>query len=164
VFWFLGEIFKNLEGVWRFNREIKSQLASSPSGIVTGQATLIKTPQENPLQYFYSEEGKFRLGRDTGSELDVSRQYFYEYDQTKDSINVYFATNQSTPDKFFHTLNFEKEQKDADWRAAGEHLCEADHYNANYIFPLKGHNTFSIEFNVRGPQKDYVASTKFTKI
>jgi len=41
-------------------------------------------------------------------------------------------------------------------------LCECDNYKATYEF--LNQDCFTLSYDVRGPQKDYVIETKFTRI
>lgn len=46
--------------------------------------------------------------------------------------------------------------------AIGRHLCGKDHYNATYIF--LDPNSFTLNYHILGPEKNYNINSRFTKI
>ncbi|GIL49855.1 hypothetical protein Vafri_6170 [Volvox africanus] len=178
-------VFYALAGEWALRRRIVSRLPSSPSGEVTGRArfTTIADAHFAPavggaggLSYLYDEQGQFTI--QGGAVMRVRREYVYTYDSTADRIDVYFVDAGMRRGGFFHSLRFlppEPPQNDDDdggggggdgcWRAVGDHLCVRDTYDASYRFSFEGIQLreFEIEFQVKGPEKDYTATATYTR-
>ncbi|WP_341791410.1 DUF6314 family protein [Rickettsia endosymbiont of Gonocerus acuteangulatus] len=55
---------------------------------------------------------------------------------------------------------FFSEQKSI--KAVGRHLCGKDHYNATYIF--LNPDSFILNYQVLGPEKNYNINSSFTRI
>lgn len=142
-------IFKTLQGKWKFNRTI------SGFGSVTGTANFqpIETEKE---ALFYKEEGVLIM--DNGTEINIHREYVYRYKD--DKITAYFFENEKT-DRLFHTLSFENSENKAQLEASASHLCVNDTYKAKYNF--FNEKQFKLTYNVKGPQKNYIAETYFDK-
>jgi hypothetical protein len=139
----LVKVFKNLEGGWQLERVI------APGGVIVGLAEFKPLSKS---QYYYKEQGRLTL--DDGRLIeDVSRAYDYRLES--DVIKIYYADG---PDngKLFQTLEFSGETK-----AIAEHLCGDDLYKSEYEFYLP--ESFTIRHQVKGPKKDYISETKYSK-
>lgn len=105
-------IFQSLQGTWQFERSLDSELDSSPSGTVSGHVDFtVLSPKSaselsseevlaNTTTYtvftskifpdlLYEENGVFKTNK--GFSFDVSRRYIYTYNNTQDSLDIYFA-------------------------------------------------------------------------
>ncbi len=131
-------IFRSLEGVWRFTRQIKG------SGKMNGTATFIK---KSPTTLFYNETGLLKLN--DGPVFESYRNYIYEWKNKK--ITAFFEDG-----RFFHELEFE-----TDVDAKAHHECGLDLYRASYHFEKP--TAFSLQWAVTGPKKDYMILTNFEK-
>ncbi|GLI62995.1 hypothetical protein VaNZ11_005853, partial [Volvox africanus] len=172
-------VFYALAGEWALRRQIVSRLPSSPSGEVTGRArfTTISEADFAPavggaggLSYLYDEQGQFAI--QGGAVMRVRREYVYTYDSTADRVDVYFTDVGLRRGEFFHSLRFlpPEPPQNGDggggcWRAVGDHLCVRDMYDASYRFSFQGFQLreFEIEFQVKGPKKDYTATATYTR-
>ncbi|CAI5477298.1 unnamed protein product [Closterium sp. Yama58-4] len=182
-----GAVFRGLAGTWRLEREIRSALEGLPSGSMEGTATFTLRPGEG--EYLYREEGEFVMAGSAGGKGNkVWREYVWLCQGPEDGIAIHFA-DKSQRTYLFHHLRFFPDPsgsaassssdnneglQSADfvekalpraWRAVGEHLCVKDLYKVAYRFAFQGVHLerFSIEYLVRGPQKDYVSSALFTR-
>ncbi|KAK3711369.1 hypothetical protein LTR37_009749 [Vermiconidia calcicola] len=164
-----------MQGHWNINRRIESARSTFPSGTLEGTAsfhprmpTLDKSGTTFDLEYLYVESGTFTTT--TGFSMTASRRYVYRYSEAEDSLSVWFVKpdNNLEVDYLFHNLEFVK-PKEA--RKAGasvakaDHLCVDDMYWTEYRLPLKGVTLpeFEIKHTVKGPDKDYVATTRYQR-
>jgi hypothetical protein len=136
-------VFERLEGAWDLDRTIEG------NATMTGIAgfTRMETGQLK-----YREEGRIRLP--DGQAFDGHREYVYE--RSPDGFSVFFA---EAPLRLFHGIAIVREG-DALVGSAG-HLCAADQYDSTYRFLADG--AFVIEHLVKGPRKDYLSRTAFTR-
>ena len=137
------KLLKDLVGVWTLERTIK------PGGVMVGQAEFKPV---SDTEYHYIEQGSLTL--DHGEEIkDVKRAHIYKLE--KDTIQIYYADG---PDngKLFQVLEFT-----SDTEAQAEHLCRYDLYESAYSFALPAE--FTVRHAVKGPKKDYVSKTKYSK-
>lgn len=139
------EVFRNLPGIWQFNRTILNH------GSVSGHAHFIPI---QPFLLHYKEQGVFTT---QDKEFQASREYSYYYEAKTDKISVSFIEN-GRPTYLFHELNFAAPHSAM---ATGEHLCNQDMYYATYTFIDP--NTFRINYRVEGPTKNYISDTLFRR-
>lgn len=137
------DVFDRLEGAWALARSIEGKASMS------GTAAFIRQPS-GLLKY--REEGRIRL--EDGKEFDGHREYFYE--RSPGGFTVLFA---ETPMRVFHGIAIVREG-DA-LIGAANHLCIADNYDSRYAFHADG--SFVVEHTVKGPRKDYLSRTVFTR-
>lgn len=136
-------VFDALAGAWTLARTIEGQAA------MTG--TAVFTPGE-PGVLKYREEGRIRLA--DGKEFDGHREYLFE--RAPGGFVVHFA---ETPPRLFHAIGI---VRDGDALAgSATHLCTPDTYDSSYRFLPDG--SFEIRHTVRGPRKDYLSATVFTR-
>ncbi|KAL8724014.1 MAG: hypothetical protein Q9181_007027 [Wetmoreana brouardii] len=168
-------IFGELPGVWIIKRNIKSALATYPSGTFVGEARFEGRPQidrEHDEEYLYTEIGTYTS--DQGLDFAATRQYVYRYQRESDTMSVWFvkADNHSTADYLFHELRPESESDSRNGqdlenasvvRASSYHLCNEDHYTPSYEFYLKDLHLcdWKLSYHVKGPQKDYIAEASY---
>ncbi|KAK5175386.1 uncharacterized protein LTR77_000525 [Saxophila tyrrhenica] len=160
--------FRAFHGKWNITRKIQSASSTFPSGVLEGTASFhprLPTIDKFDLEYIYVESGTFTTS--TGFAMNASRRYVYRYTEATDSLSVWFVK----PDKplevdyLFHELQF---VKPAEARKAGaciakaDHLCIKDMYTTSYRIPLRGIalREFEVTHIVKGPEKDYVATTQ----
>ena len=165
-------VFRALHGRWTLNRIYSSRLPEYPSGPSTGTAEFIPRKasrsddsQNYKIEYLYSE--KTLLTTSTGLQLQGSQQYIYQYDEPHDKLEVYFAKRDeaATLDYLFHQVNFEPHSDSSPWKAKSSHFCSPDNYEVEYTFFFKGSNLekWNIEYEVKGPRKDYHMETWYSR-
>jgi hypothetical protein len=186
-------VFKGMQGIWSLERTIDSRLATFPSGILNGTATMsprYPTHKTADMEYLYFEEGDFRPS--WGGTMHAKRSYVYHYTETTDKMDVWFAkTDYKTSDYFFHQLEFvvpEKPGLGGPWRANSSHLCKSpyhltfsfcrdacnsnmffagieDLYDVSYEFYFCGATLvrWTSQYTVKGPHKDYIISNVYTR-
>ncbi len=139
-------IFENLKGDWDFHRVL------SKNGIVKGVAHF-KDISKYILNY--REEGLWEL--ENHKTYAVFKEYQYQYNPSSDKISVYFLQE---PKKIFLEIDIVPLKNEVILGKA-QHLCLADHYQALYHFINP--NKFRLNFQVKGPKKDYCSETVFKK-
>ncbi|MCJ1301524.1 hypothetical protein MMC08_004325, partial [Hypocenomyce scalaris] len=169
--------FTALKGRWVLQRTIESALSWHPSGAFKGSAVFELRPPTNKaydMEYLYVEEGNFTTKQ--GLSFLGSRRYVYRYQASTDKITAWFVNvdDKTSVDYFFHDIYFQK-VKVADpqfegWQAGssiakGYHLCVKDDYWAEYEFKYSGAGLrkWNLAYNVKGPEKDYVANAHYTR-
>ena len=167
--------FRALHGHWNIRRTIESALPTFPSGTLDGTAsfhprfpTADKSGKIFDLEYLYIESGTFTMS--SGHSMTASRRYVYRYSEVDDRLSVWFVKPDSDleVDYLFHDLKF---VKPAEARGAGalmaeaDHLCVEDMYWTKYRLPMKGVSLkdFEIKHTVKGPSKDYIATTEYKR-
>jgi hypothetical protein len=165
--------FRALQGNWNIDRRIESAIPTFPSGTLSGTAsfhprlpTPDKTGKSFDLEYLYIESGTFTLS--TGHTMPATRRYVYRYSENDDTLSIWFVKpdNALEVDYLFHNLEFVKpdEARNAGALVAkADHLCVEDMYWTEYRLPMKGValQEFEVKHTVKGPDKDYVATTKY---
>ena len=138
-----ADIFNALQGDWQLTRLIAG------FGRMTGTARF-HAASVNSLRY---REDVSVVSND-GNVHHAYRDYIYQLNDNE--IDVRFADGQP-----FHRLAFADGQA---WpqQATGHHDCAADIYDASYRFD--GPDAFSVRWTVKGPRKDYVAQTSYTRL
>ena len=151
-----------------------SSLSSSPS---TSQAPQGIHSDSNKLEYLYSEHTE--LTNSAGLNLAETKHYIYQYDEPTDKLEVYFTRQDSgsSLDSLFHQVEFDiRAPLDLEnappppdlktpWKARGSHCCSLDTYEVRYMFYFKGADVerWRIEYEVKGPKKDYSMETWYTR-
>jgi hypothetical protein len=122
----------------------------------------------------YEENGKFETNK--GFSFDVSRRYIYTYNNTKDTLDIYFAkavpptsvpvAAASVPyerDYLFVSLSFAATPNG--WLGTACHPCGQDLYNSRFLFAFRGVflSSIRIEYTVKGPHKDYLSVTTLNR-
>ena len=167
--------FRALHGNWNISRRIESAIDTFPSGTLEGTAsfhprfpTADKSAKSFDLEYLYIESGTFTTS--TGFSMTASRRYVYRYSEPEDTLSVWFVKpdNDLEVDYLFHNLDFvkpEEARKAGASIAKADHLCVDDMYWTQYKLPMKGIalREFEIKHTVKGPGKDYVATTKYER-
>jgi hypothetical protein len=167
--------FRALQGEWVMSRTIDSALSSFPSGTLEGVASfhprspsMDKSGQQFDLEYLYIESGTLKLSN--GASMPARRRYVYRYSEARDELSVWFVKpdNDLEVDYLFHNFTFappEEARQVGACIARADHLCVKDMYWTEYRMPLSGislHN-FLAKHTVKGPSKDYVATTKYSR-
>ena len=170
------KLFDWLEGTWNIDRSVRSALPSYPSGTFSGEAQFEERPSEDEAmdkEYLYSESGKFLA--DEGLSFAATRQYVYRYSRSRDVVSAWFVKpdDHSTVDYLFHEIQLQSSNHDmqtaqrdqALLEAETYHLCSEDHYRSKYKFPMRNDmlSDWSLRHNVKGPHKDYVAITSYSR-
>lgn len=169
-------VFRALQGVWSIHRVIDSKLSSFPSGVLHGTAsfhprkpTEDKSGENFDMEYLYIESGTLTMS--TGAEMTATRRYVYRYLEAADQLSVWFVKPDSEleVDYLFHDMTFAPPVTTAEstpgFYAKADHLCVEDMYDTEYFFPMNAISleAFETKHSVKGPQKDYVATTKFSR-
>lgn len=132
------------------------------------------------LEYLYSEEaeftpkneqenikGKTDLLKLLGHHFLGTQKYAYLLDTETDKLNVYFVERNADAlaGRLFHEIRFE-ENSDGLIKANGEHFCSPDNYNVKYEFEFKNEelSSWTVEYEVKGPRKNYTISTCYIRI
>jgi hypothetical protein len=182
-------VFRSLLGTWKLERDIVSKLPSHPSGHFSGTAKFlvrsktsdglqcVSDPNSQPpaptdgeddgLEYLYVEEGTFRATN--GFSFTATRRYIYRYDETSDTLSVWFVKPDDAlrADYLFHNVEFgaASGSDGGGWRATAGHLCIDDFYGVEYEFVFKAVNIerWSVKYKVKGPKKDYTLEGTYTR-
>jgi hypothetical protein len=167
--------FRALQGEWVMSRTIDSALSSFPSGTLEGVASfhprspsMDKSGLQFDLEYLYIESGTLKLSN--GATMPAKRRYVYRYSEARDELSVWFVKpdNDLEVDYLFHNFTFAlpaEAREQGACIARADHLCVKDMYWTEYRMPMAGislHN-FSTKHTVKGPSKDYVATTKYSR-
>lgn len=159
----LTDLFQNLAGKWRLERNLHSADASEPSGNCTGEATFTIT-QPSPVvasdgsldladaELLYHEQGEFEMTSSTQSQGNVlkfafSRKYIWRLQKTEDvhTISVWFTKpGTNVIDYLFHKIDIPARSDHDDklpvqqivLDGSGGHLCIDDFYSSSYSFHL----------------------------
>ena len=173
-------VFRSLHGVWDLNRVYTSRRPEYPSGPSVGtaefiprKASQIEPSNSNvmwPIEYLYAE--KAELTTANGSKYTGTQHYLYRYDEPQDRIEVFFTKRDKafTLDYLFHYIKMqsrteEEIERKAPWQIKAVHPCGQDIYDVAYTFYFKGPDLekWKIEYEVRGPRKDYTMATWYTR-
>lgn len=170
-------VFDALGGTWIINREIKSDLPTSPSGRFSGEAEFGERPPTAlgfEKEYLYIENGKFIT--DQSFNFPATRRYVYRYQQASDSITAWFVKpdDNTAVDYLFHEIRLDDGNELSTHgslpascviKTSSYHLCGKDHYTPTYILQLmEGHlEQWKLVYGVKGPQKDYTAEASYYK-
>jgi hypothetical protein len=167
-------VFRSLQGKWILNRSYLSRRPEYPSGPSTGTAEFIPRTatlasdvksNETRREYLYSEQTE--LMAFNGLKLNGTQQYIYQYHELDDKLEVFFCKRDEkfSLDYFFHRLEFVFYEGQREWRAKASHFCSPDNYKVGYTFFFKGADLerWKIEYEVKGPRKDYNMETWYTR-
>lgn len=135
-------VFDGLEGAWDLDRTIENQARMTGTAVFAPFGTMLK----------YREEGRMRLFG--GKEFDAHREYRFE--RAPDGFTVHF---EEEPLRLFHRVRIVSDADD--FVGTATHLCMPDSYESSYCFVADG--SYMIRHRVRGPRKDYVSTTMFTR-
>lgn len=128
-------------GAWRITRRICDRLAGE-SGRVNGVVRF--APEADGLRY--DETGEMRFGTYRG---EVAQSYLFAFDG--DAVaNVRYADG-----RFFHRLDLSSGAADV------AHHCGADLYRGRYR--VLGADRWALSWQVTGPRKDYLMSTRYER-
>lgn len=167
--------FRALQGNWKIRRTINSALSSFPSGTLEGEAsfhprspTADSSGMSFDLEYLYIESGVLSLSN--GASMTAKRRYVYRYSEQRDELSVWFVKPDSDleVDYLFHNLAFvppSEAQKQGACVAKADHLCVEDMYTTEYRLPMSGISLHKFEtiHTVRGPSKDYISTTQYSR-
>lgn len=184
----LATLFPSLGGQWKLDRNLHSTNATEPSGNCEGVASFTPRAPSPVLQetgkldvaeaeLVYHEQGEFQLPNSI--RLPFSKKYIWRLNQESQDISVWFAKpGTDIVDYLFHKIGVshseaneqvESEQDNAvQIHGSGGHLCVDDFYSTSYTFILNPNGSrvsaWESLHEVRGPKKDQLIFTKFTKV
>lgn len=138
------QIFQSLSGEWSLKRTLGSY------GIIHGTGIFCRSSCPSILSY----REDFLVENFNQNFMHSYKEYEYHYKLGK--IIKYFKF-ENKKNQIFYELEFIKDDF-----AIASHLCNLDRYDVEYRFGDLGY--FSMEYTVKGPSKDYVIKTEFTKI
>jgi hypothetical protein len=177
-------VFRCLHGSWDLNRVYTSRLPEYPSGPSIGTADFNPRKASQglagdtdrviyPVEYLYAE--KTELTTSSGMKFAGTQHYLYRYDEKQDEIEVYFTKRDDafTLDYLFHYIRFRPESEEEQvskvpgkpWTIKARHPCGQDVYDVAYTFFFNGIDVekWKIEYEVKGPRKDYKMETWYTR-
>lgn len=142
-------VFDTFIGWWDFERTIMDY--TSGSQIKANGSVEFTKLSDNRLMYH--ERGTLLLGN---KEISFSRKYYYCLEPNH--ISIYFADGVNYG-QLFQALVVDFEQSPA--MAQAEHLCINDMYRGTFLFYNGGR--FKNTFRIKGPNKDQLIDSTFTK-
>ncbi|EKG15951.1 Initiator tRNA phosphoribosyl transferase [Macrophomina phaseolina MS6] len=163
---------------WTLTRTLASALSTMPSGTYTGTATFVPRAPSAPgydAEYLYAEEGTFRT--EGGLEFAARRRYVWRYRGGKtqeegadkgEGITMWFVKEDGeSVDYLFLDMEFDASEEEREGegilRAKGWHPCGEDVYDARFVFGGDGGQGMRVTYVVKGPRKDYVSDTRYTR-
>ncbi|CAI9635388.1 trna a64-2-o-ribosylphosphate transferase [Alternaria burnsii] len=176
---------------WNFQRTLRSSLPTHPSGTVAGIATFTpcNLPDNSRPTLLYAEQGDFIT--DTGLKFTARRKYVYQLKPNDDDargeyIAVRFFNDEKMPRAeiedgvgkggegigglFVEMGDLEADGREMKAKNKETHLCAKDLYTASWRFG-EGLVTggaqdiwWEVRYDVKGPQKDYVGTTRYTLV
>ncbi|KAG9202686.1 hypothetical protein G6514_004178 [Epicoccum nigrum] len=175
-------LFTRLATRWSFTRTLTSAQPTHPSGAVTGTAVLSPTLLPNTL--LYAEEGTFTTT--TGLVFNARRKYVYrliEQEGEQPHVAVFFFDDEARRDGIgakgegvgglFVEMGELKGEKGEVVEAENTemHLCGEDLYAARWRIGAgmvdrdgKGGEWWEVRYDVTGPKKGYVSSTRYERV
>ncbi|XP_014553746.1 hypothetical protein COCVIDRAFT_106824 [Bipolaris victoriae FI3] len=178
---------------WNFTRNLTSKLPSHPSGTVTGTATFTPMPHSSSIPLptlLYAEEGTFSTT--TGLSFTARRKYVYQLCPGAEPADTEFiavrffdddkmrearqeggvgSDGQGIGGLFVEMGELQAGEEEEAVRAKNRetHLCGRDLYAATWAFARNmtvegGEVWWEVEYEVKGPQKDYTSSTRYTRV
>ncbi|KAK3117418.1 hypothetical protein LTR53_001257 [Teratosphaeriaceae sp. CCFEE 6253] len=167
-------VLRAMHGDWDISRRIVSKDPAF-SGTLEGQASLHprfptkdRSKKHFDLEHLYIESGTFTSA--SGMKMLARRRYVYRYCEADDRLSVWFVKpdNDLEVDYLFHDLSFvppAEARKAGACIAKADHLCVDDMYWTQYTLPMEAIalRKFEVRHTVKGPQKDYVATTQYTR-
>jgi hypothetical protein len=177
-------IFRSLQGRWTLNRTYISRRPDYPSGLSTGTAEFTSRSvltastvgdraspgsktQADDTDYLYFETTEFTTS--TGLRLSGTQRYIYRYAELQDKIEVFFTNRDEAASvgSFFHRVDIKTPDTLGllPWKAEASHFCSPDTYEVAYTFVFNGPDLekWKIEYEVRGPKKDYSMETWYSR-
>ncbi len=138
-----AKLFDRLPGAWKLSREIpgKGRLEGKVSFTPSGQSSLE-----------YREDGVLSISH--GGKFNSSRSYVYKLNGGR--IEIHYD-DPHRKNEIMHELDF-----DAEGKARHRHRCGEDFYEI--VFAFESEDRIRIEYDVRGPQKNYRMVSLLQKI
>lgn len=172
-FGYISVLFESLNGEWVMERGIANFRDDGLAGTVTGSAKFEKrdpTASDTAAEYLYVENGNFTTTN--GMVLQATRRWVWRYhdsDGTEAPISVHFVkADDKTEDYVYNMLTFpptrgaERANGDLVLKARAEHPCGEDFYVSTYEFNM-AMGIFEVQHEVKGPSKNYISRTTYTK-
>ncbi|WP_417242487.1 DUF6314 family protein [Celeribacter sp.] len=134
----------DFEGAWAITREI-TDFTGGPDARLTGQCTF--APEGAGLTQ--AEVGTLQFA---GSSVALKAERRYFWTAQGNEIAVFFDDT-----RFFHAFD------PRGGTAQAEHDCPPDRYEVRYGFGTGALLSWTVEWRVRGPRKDYLSLTQFSR-
>lgn len=151
----------SLVGKWKFHRSISYTDINSNDESVSGNVIF----SEKEKYLLYHEDGIYQTS--TGASYPIFREYCYIANSSKNSLDIYFVENHEKGEIFLRFLFHPSKQQNGQneglcWEASADHLCLKDLYKGKIFVRFEGVSIVYIrmEYNVKGPKKDYVSVTE----
>ena len=162
-------ILKGILGKYKFHRTL-TQIVDGSAQTVSGTIRFsLETDEGSGEDYvLYREDGTLLLPN--GMAMDVFREYHYLVNLSNGALEIFFVENEKRAHLFLSLLFQRQNEQSAEdrntWIAGGDHLCIKDMYNARFEVDLDGlsANHIQMQYNVKGPAKDYCALTILTPL
>lgn len=138
------QIFKSLSGRWSLNRVLGAY------GEIEGFATFSENRDINILNY----REDFNVNNFNQNSMHSYKEYEYHLFESK-IMKCFKSENDQR--QVFYELEFL-----SDDFAVAKHMCNLDSYDVEYNFSSLGN--FKLKYSVKGPRKDYIIETEFSKI
>ena len=138
------QIFKSFSGKWNLKRVLGTY------GVIEGLATFSTSCDKGFI--LYRED--FNISNFNQNSMHSHKEYEYQFNC--DKIVKYFKS-ENVQRQIFYELKFLSNNL-----AVAKHVCKLDSYDVEYNF--KSLCNFRLKYTVRGPNKNYVIETEFTKI
>lgn len=176
---YISNLFQSLAGEWTMDRDIVNFRNDGLAGTVMGLATFEsrdQTSADTAAELLYIETGSFTTT--IGMVLQATRRWIWKYHNavsTEAPISVHFVkADGETEDYVYNMLTFppkdeiESGSGGCVLKARAEHPCGEDFYVSTYEFYLEEGSSmrvskFEVQHEVKGPSKDYISSTVYTK-
>ncbi|KPI45483.1 uncharacterized protein AB675_611 [Cyphellophora attinorum] len=176
-------LFDSLAGTWTLSRDLESANVNEPNGKCLGTATFTSR-QSSPVldangklqvaeaEMLYHEQGEFQLP--SMIKVPFSKKYVWKLSKSEDSkdgkISVWFTKPGSeATDYLFHDIHIsvtEGTNEPSLIQGSGGHLCVDDFYSTAYEFSTdldERIQSWKTVHEVRGPKKDQVLTTNFSR-
>jgi hypothetical protein len=147
-------LFDYFKGNWKLEREMLIPETKEVYATAKGDARF--DPTEAAAALLYGESGKLQM-RDAQQQFPFFRHYRYMFTAT--GLDIYFQDELTQTFGLYQRYIFQPEQHRL--RAEEVHVCNKDLYEGG--FELAGANHFIHSSVVKGPKKDYVIVTHYTR-
>ena len=131
-------------GLWTITREI-TDFSGGPNAQLTGRCDFVA----EGAGLTQAEVGTLQV---MGSSTALKAERRYRWQAQGEVIAVFFDDG-----RFFHAFDPRGEE------AQAEHDCPPDRYEVRYTFGVGELTAWTVEWRVRGPRKDYLSVTHFSR-
>jgi len=163
-------VLNALVGKWKFHRTIQHFNAYPPrTDTISGTISFsVRDATGSPTTLLYREDGLYHTPK---GDFEVFREYEYRHNTENNCLELFFVESGETT-YLFLSLNFgnvdtdpgdahTKRSNNNVFEATSDHLCINDLYKGTFRMEVNGimASQVEMEYNVKGPEKDYTAIT-----